>query len=141
MAWGGKRFGSGRKKKPKGVDSARILPHTATVVPDTPEQFEPPDYLTADERAVWVRQAAVALENGTLVRATLMSFERYCRMVVMEADEAKSTGRGAAAHLRMVARVNDYELQFLLTANGKPLAVPKGEAAPAESKLARFRRT
>jgi hypothetical protein len=113
------------------------------------EEFDAPDDLSADERRVWLKQAPHAFSNRTLTRATALSFERYCKVVVMERKEAESSARGGPNHRGMLRQINLYELQFCLTPDGKPLvtaprfpmlpAVPAPAAQP-EGKLARFRK-
>lgn len=132
MPRGGKRPGAGRKPKipkPPGQPPGRVLVHpssppsaAATVAPVSPvEHFDPPDGLAPEERDVWVRQATHAFMNRTLTRATALAFERYCRVVVLERNESKSSGVGGANHRGLLKQINTYELQFGLTANGRPL--------------------
>jgi hypothetical protein len=92
------------------------------------EEFDAPDALTLEERRVWLQQAPYAFKNRTLTRATAMSFERYCRIVVLEQNEAKSSGVGGANHRGLLKQINGYELQFMLTPCGKAIYEP--EAAP-----------
>lgn len=128
MPRGGRRIGAGRKRKPKvGSELARILQHPS--VPTTNqtspiEEFDAPDDLSADERAVWLKQAPHAFANRTLTRATALAFERYCKVVVLERNEAKSSGVGAANHRGLLKQINAYELQFMLTPAGKPMVEP-----------------
>lgn len=136
MPRGGRRHGAGRKPKhPAGV-TARVLSHPSVpVVPTTNEpspieEFDAPDDLAADERAVWLKQAPHAFKNRTLTRATALAFERYCKVVVLERNEAKSSGMGGANHRGLLKQLNSYEQQFLLAPAGKPMAeVP---AAPQQ---------
>lgn len=74
-----------------------------------------------DERHVWLQQAPHACTQRTLTRATALAFERYCRIVVLEQNEAKSSGVGGANHRGLLRQINAYELQFLLTPAGKPM--------------------
>jgi hypothetical protein len=138
MPWGGKRVGAGRKPKPKppASDGARVLAHpSAPALPPPPttngapevEEFDAPDSLTMEERAVWLKQAPHAFRAGTLTRGTALAFERYCRIVVLEQNEAKSSGMGGSNHRGLLRQINAYELQFMLIPCGKPLAQP---AAP-----------
>jgi hypothetical protein len=141
MGRGGARPGAGRKPK-----IARLLPHPSSTLPTTNgpaevEEFDAPDSLTREERNVWLKQAPHAFRNGTLTRASALAFERYCRLVVHEQAEAASSARGGGNHRGILKQVNTLELQFGLTASGRPM--PK--VAPAEpmepsSKLGRFRR-
>ena len=144
MPRGGRRPGSGRKKKSL---LAKILAHPSVPTTNPPigpivvEEFDAPDDLLAEERAVWLKQAPHAFQNGTLTRASALSFERYCKVVVLERNEAKSSGMGGANHRGLLKQVNQYELQFQLTPAGRPMPAPLGSAAPAqpESKLSKFR--
>src|SRR5687767_10536912 len=103
MPRGGRRPGAGRKPKPRpdGLP-ARVLAHPSvpptTNEPSPIEEFDAPDALMADERAVWLKQAPHAFKQRTLTRASAMAFERYCQTVVLERNEAKSSGVGGANH-------------------------------------------
>jgi hypothetical protein len=127
MPKGGARIGAGRKKKPKvGADlKAQISQHPSSVpATDLPiEEFDAPSDLSVEERAVWLKQAPHAFQNRTLTRATALSFERYCKVVVLERNEAKSSAVGGSNHRGLLKQINSYELQFLLTPAGKPMAV------------------
>ncbi len=171
MPVGGARVGAGRKpkpcatagclrrrvpKKPYCLECARrpsnVLQHpsapaqglqipTTNGAPEV-EEFEAPDSLSMDERAVWMKQAPFAFKNGTLTRASSLSFERYCRVVVLEQNEAKSSAMGGANHRGLLKQINAYELQFLLTPAGKPMPQPAKAETPVEQPrtgLARFR--
>ena len=134
MPRGGRRPGAGRKPKPKPINEmqARVLVHpsappTTNAVPLPPiEEFDAPDDLTMEERNVWLKQAPHAFRARTLTRGTAMAFERYCKVVVLERNEAKSSGVGGANHRGLLKQINAFELQFCLVANGRPMA----EAAP-----------
>ena len=125
MPRGGRRIGAGRKPKPK---TAKVLAHPSAVVPPSTnesspvEEFDAPNDLTAEERAIWMKQAPHAFANRTLTRGTALSFERYCKVVVLERNEAKSSAVGGANHRGLLRQINAYELQFMLTPSGK--AVP-----------------
>jgi hypothetical protein len=142
MPRGGRRPGAGRKRKSL---QARVLAHPSvpTTNPLSPvEEFDAPDDLTLDERAVWLKQAPHAFRQRTLTRSTALSFERYCKVVVMERNEAKSSGMGGANHRGLLKQINQYELQFILTPCGAvmPDAAPVAAAEPPASKLSRFRK-
>jgi hypothetical protein len=146
MPRGGRRPGAGRKPKPKtGSDLARVLLHPSSPVPTTNdtspiEEFDAPNDLLADERHVWLQQAPHAFKARTLTRATALAFERYCKVVVLERNEAKSSGVGGANHRGLLKQVNLYELQFLLSPNGRAVTEPaEATTAAPESKLAKFR--
>lgn len=135
MPRGGRRIGAGRKRKSMGEGlGARVLAHPS--VPTLPttngpievEEFDAPDDLGPDDRAVWLKQAPHAFKNRTLTRATALSFERYCKVVVLERNEAKSSGVGGSNHRGLLKQINSYELQFMLTPAGKPML----EAAPIQ---------
>jgi hypothetical protein len=89
---------------------------------------------------VWLKQAPHAFKRGTLTRGTAMAFERYCKVVVLERNEAKSSGIGGANHRGLLKQINAYELQFLLIPNGRPMAEPEAAPAPQVGGLARFRK-
>jgi hypothetical protein len=147
MGWGGRRPGSGRKPKLRGPGepAARVLVHPSappTTNPVSPiEEFDAPDDLTAEERSVWLKQAPHAFKNRTLTRATALSFERYCKVAVMERKEAESSARGGANHRGLLKQINAYELQFLLTPCGRAIYEPSesGRGTQPAGKLGRFR--
>lgn len=128
MPRGGRRIGAGRKRKLPGVSAADMRRATGQTRPPTTnspspiEEFDAPDDLTMEERAVWLKQAPHAFKNRTLTRATALSFERYCKVVVLERHEAKSSGMGGNNHRGLLKQINMYELQFMLTPCGKPMA-------------------
>lgn len=129
MPRGGKRIGAGRKPKHGLGLSARVIAHPSVpaVVPTTNavgpiEEFDAPDDLLKDERDVWLKQAPHAFRNRTLTRATAMAFERYCKVAVLERNEAKSSGVGGTNHRGLLKQIQSYELQFLLAPAGKPMA-------------------
>lgn len=147
MARGGRRVGAGRKPKPKEgpnhhQEPARVLAHpsvpTTNDLPEV-EEFDAPNDLSMEERKVWMRQAPFAFQNRTLTRESALSFERYCKVVVMEQHEALSSAKGGANHRGLLKQINAYELQFLLTPAGKPMPTAAKAEQPA-SKLSKFRR-
>jgi hypothetical protein len=87
------------------------------------EEFDAPNDLMADERAIWLKQAPHAFANRTLTRASALAFERYCKVVVLERNEAKSSGVGGVNHRGLLKQVNAFELQFILTPAGKAMPV------------------
>lgn len=100
-------------------------PPPSTNFPPVPiEEFDCPDGLTHEERIVWKQQAPHAFKARTLTKATALSFERYCRVVVLESNEAKSSGVGGSNHRGLLKQINAYELQFMLTPMGKPMPEP-----------------
>jgi hypothetical protein len=145
MPRGGRRPGAGRKPK---TPLAKILALPSVPVsptlPPAVEEFDAPDTLTREERVVWLHQAPFAFRMGTLTRATALAFERYCRMVVQETVEAKSSAVNGPGHRGLRRDINMLELQFVLTPCGKPMpdlqaAGGKSTASEAGGKLARFR--
>lgn len=125
MPRGGRRIGAGRKPKHK---AGKVLQHPSAMVPTTNdsspiEEFDAPDDLTAEERAIWLKQAPHAFATRTLTRATALAFERYCKVVVLERNEAKSSGVGGANHRGLLKQINVFELQFMLTPAGKAMLV------------------
>ena len=118
-------------------------PPPSTNAPPLVEEFEAPDNLDHDSRAIWIQQAPLAFRNGTLTRATALSFERYCRVVVMERNESKSSAVGGANHRGLLKQLNALEQQFLLAPSGRPMLVRTAAEQPQDqpvSKLQRFRR-
>jgi hypothetical protein len=133
MPRGGRRIGAGRKPKNR---TASVLQHPSSSVvppstnePSPVEEFDAPNDLAADERAIWLKQAPHAFANRTLTRATALSFERYCKVVVLERNEAKSSGVGGANHRGLLKQINSLEQQFLLAPFGK--AMPTNEKPTA----------
>lgn len=130
MPRGGRRVGAGRKPKiVKGYRVVAPVPPAVAAVPTTNgaspiEEFDAPDDLTKDEREVWLKQAPHAFKSRTLTRATALAFERYCKVVVLERNEARSSGVGGANHRGLLKQLNQYELQFLLIPNGRAVSEP-----------------
>lgn len=88
---------------------------------------------------VWATQAPHAFQNRTLTQASALSFARYCQVVVLERNEAKSSAMGGANHRGLLKQINAYELQFMLVPNGRAMPVPADvTTAPVISKLSRF---
>jgi hypothetical protein len=86
-----------------------------------------------------MRQAPHAFRERTLTQATALSFERYCRAVVLEDAMAVDADRqGTADHRGLIQRVNTFELQFKLTAMGKPAEGALPAATVPENPLDRF---
>jgi len=122
----------------------RVLSHVpappTTNGPSPIEEFDAPDSLTMDERKVWLKQAPFAFAHRTLVPATALAFERYCQVVVLERKESESSARGGSNHRGLLKQINAYELQFLLSPNGRPMPVSEKPAEAAPGKLSRFRK-
>lgn len=156
MPRGGARPGAGRKpgskNKPRltlvGSQGAVGGPSSAgdLTVPEPTEPVAMPEDLTTEQRQVWERQAPHALRQGTLTPSKAFAFARYCRIAVLEANEAKSSAVGGPNHRGLLKLVNELELQFQLTANGdsvaEPTPVPQAPAAEdgtVVNRLAKFR--
>lgn len=125
MPRGGRRIGAGRKPKNR---TAKLLQHPSATVPTTNaqspiEEFDAPTDLTPKERAIWLKQAPFAFVNRTLTRATALAFERYCKVVVLERNEAKSSGVGGPNHRGLLKQINAFELQFMLAPCGKAMPI------------------
>ena len=139
MGWGGRRINAGRKRKnpPPG---ASVLQHPSappppsTNAPPLVEEFDAPDTLDRDAREIWIQQAPLAFRNGTLTRATALSFERYCRVVVMARRESKSSAVGGANHRGLLKQLSALERDFLRAPSGRPDARPdRGRATPGSA--------
>ena len=79
------------------------------------------------------------LTEMTGVKATAMAFARYCRVAVLEAKEAESSGRGGPNHRGLLQVLNALELQFQLAPGKRPKVQPASASAPPVGALARFR--
>ncbi len=82
-----------------------------------------------DERNVWLKQAPHAFKSRTLTRATALAFERYCKVVVLERNESKSSGVGGPNHRGLLRQLQAYELYFLLMPQGRPMVEPAAPVA------------
>lgn len=147
---GGRRPGTGRKPKSaaeKGLTGqashrGRVLPHPsstppAAMAPVEVEEFDAPDELTMEERHVWLELAPHAFKNGTLTRATSLSFRLLCRNVVLERRYAVSVlDAGTANHRGMIQRIDAELLRFNLSPCGKRIApdVTEPAADPLKAK-------
>lgn len=132
--WGGKRHGSGRKKKNGAAvlvhPSAREAVEAAAAAPV--EDVPAPAELGPDELAIWILQAPQAMRAGTLTRATAIAFGRYCRVVVLERVEAEGGGAGGVNHRGLLKLLESAESRFgLVPMPGRPAAAPVAKAAPA----------
>lgn len=145
--WGGKRPGSGRKPKSKHerviAGIGRVLTYSAapptTNATSPVEEFDAPDSLTRDERAVWVKLAPFAFVNRTLTRATAWAFEMLCRNIVLEIGLGLGVEKGGADHRGMMKIVDAELLRFNLSPCGKALYEGAPEQVEPTNPLAKFR--
>lgn len=143
---GGKRIGSGRKKKPshlRGIDGgashSAMVPAADSVTPTKPIEGVPvPKDLFNEDLMAWEELAPLALEQRTLTPATALAFGILCRNVVlMRRMYASVLACGGADHRDLIKQVNTGLLAFKLRPNGEPIF--EAEPAKPESKLSRFR--
>lgn len=137
MGRGGARPGAGRKPKPKdavviGMDGIRREVPAVPVlsVEEQSALTAPPDGLTEKQQAFWRRWAPHAIEQGTLIPATVAGFrELATQYVIKEEMEAGlailGVVNGDADRLlkryeKIVQRVDASLARFKLTAFGKP---------------------
>jgi len=115
-----------------------LLHPSRPLAPEAPvEQFDAPDDLTPDERAIWTRQAPHAFRLGTLTEASAFAFQRYCKVAAAEHIVSKGSAAGGTHHRGLLQHLNALELQFRLTPDGRPVVRVVSEPP---SKLDRFRR-
>ena len=136
---GGRRVGAGRKPQSSLIRAitgnpgrrGRVLTYPSAgdvpaVVPA--DEFDAPDGLTTEERAVWLELAPYAFATRTLTRATAFAFRLLCQNICRERALGKNTETcNSADHRGLIREVNTRLLQFQLAPCGKPLY----EAAPA----------
>ena len=145
---GGRRPGTGRKRKSalqKAIGGhaghrGKVLTHpsAAGTAVAVVEEFDAPDGLTFDERAVWLRLAPHAFAARTLTKATALAFELLCRNVVLERRLAASAlGCAGADHRGLIQRVDAELLGFNLRPCGK--ATYDAEPETVTNPLDKFR--
>ena len=120
---GGRRTGAGRKPKLAAVPAPVKPPSTNSDAGGAEpfEEFDAPDDLTREERAVWLKLAPHAFQRRTLTRATAYQFELLCRNIVLERRQASDPEQvGGANHRGLIQRVDAELLRFDLAPNGKP---------------------
>ena len=152
MARGGRRTGAGRKPIPahlRAIDGGAgkraaktVLTGVPTTNPSTAiaevEEFDAPDALAADARAVWLSLAPLAFKRKTLTRATAYAFELHCRNVVLERLMSEGMDRGGAGHRGMIQRVENGLAAFDLRPFGKPIFDAEEQAAAPANPLTKF---
>lgn len=143
---GGKRTGSGRKKKSahlRGIDGGASHSNAAPVdrpAAATKEQDDVPvpKDLFNDDLMAWEELAPLAYKERTLTPATAFAFSILCRNVVlMRKMYASPLACGGADHRDLIKQVNTGLLAFKLRPNGEPIF--EAEPAKPESKLSKFR--
>lgn len=123
---GGRRLGSGRKQKAAPL---AWLAGTGAKPTPTPrleaEPVEVPDWLVADERAIWETIAPHAIAERTLTPRTAFGFGHLCRAILMMRDlEQNERERGGTNHRGMVVRVEQGLMRYRLLPDGRPVAGP-----------------
>lgn len=148
MPRGGIRVGQGRRPQPKtgvvlGLDTGRRVKPVASL-PELPAVeretlLVPPEDLTAEAKAYWMRWAPAAIEERTLTLATASGFRELCEQYVLTAAVYARilllgpTTIEAAPYLRnyiqLAQRLDGTLARFKLTAFGKPAVSDKPKAA------------
>lgn len=146
---GGRRKGSGRKKKTDAerfIDGnaghrGKVLAHPSVppvVAPLEIDEFDAPDNLNFEERNVWLRLAPFGFKNGTLTKASALSFEILCRNIALEQQYAQSVmDKGSANHRGILQKVEAGLDAFMLRPTGKPMPGAV-EAKPEPQKAASY---
>lgn len=149
MPRGGARPGAGRKPKARpatvlGMDGRRfpLLPADAVPVRDEAVMAlaDPPADLPPAQQAIWTQYAPAAIEQRTLVPATVMGFRQLCEQTAMAAVLAARIEKVGAAskragdplrhYVRLAQRLDASLARFKLTSFGKP-ADGKASTQPA----------
>jgi hypothetical protein len=136
MPRGGRRVGAGRKPGKRGVVlgmDGRRRGELAASAPPSPEDVEllvPPADLTEPQREWWRRWAPAALEQRTLVAATLAGFRELCKQGAMaEAYDREISRVGPTTiegesltktYIKLAQRLDSTLARFKLTGAGKP---------------------
>lgn len=128
--------GAGKRKVLAGVPTTNPSTAVAEI-----EEFDAPDSLSAEARAVWLVLAPLAFKARTLTRRMAYQFELLCRNIVLERRYADSvTDAGSANHRGMIQRVDAELLRFDLSPCGKPVyeAEEPSAASASANPLDRF---
>lgn len=146
MSRGGYRVGAGRKPKaPKtavviGIDGTRRTDTRPASVPappadDVPALADPPADLLPDQQAFWRLYAPSAIEQRTLVPATVIGFRELCEQFALKQAIAarintyklgagsKSADAALRSYVKLAQRIDATLARFKLTAFGKPADV------------------
>jgi hypothetical protein len=143
MPRGGARVGAGRKPKARkavvlGMDGQRLLgepgspgsPWVAPVVGDDP-LLAPPADLPPAQQDFWRIYAPYAIEQRTLVAATVAGFRELCEQFALKQTIARGIQRLGAGSSKAEGRMRNYVklaqrldatlARFKLTGFGKPV--------------------
>lgn len=150
---GGRRAGAGRPRKSAlehfvtgdAGKRGRVLTLPGAEIPAPPgpvavDEFDAPNDLSTEERNVWLRLAPFAFKNGTLTKASSYAFVLLCKFIVLERNEAKSSGVGGSNHRGLIQRVEGGLDAFQLRPQGRPMPPIEGAEKPV-NKLDRFLKT
>lgn len=135
---GGFRVGAGRKRRdPKaawlGGNAGKRGGPKARPVTAPKADVSRPDGMSKEDAAVWSELAPHALEQGTLIPATVTAFAWLCSLVVLERKlRAAPLAVAGPDHRGMMQRVEAGFARFRLTADGKPVVVEAANDAFAE---------
>ena len=148
MPRGGRRVNAGRKPSSQrgvviGLDGVRQPAGAALAsIDDATQRLAiPPKDLTKGQRRFWETYAPRAIEQRTLIDATVAGFRELCEQWALKdaiADDIHTKGpttRDAEAQLRtyvkLAQRVDSSLARFKLTGFGKPAETGSGRQAPA----------
>lgn len=149
---GGRRPGSGRKRKSKAERAldgnaghrGRVLPHPSAPAtkPSKPkplpelDEAEAPNELSLEARQVYLKLAPHAIAAATLTPATSLGFCLLCENIVLERRFRSSVQEaGSASHRGLIQRIDAELLRFCLAPIGKALVEENPPAVdPMKSK-------
>jgi hypothetical protein len=131
MAWGGARVGAGRK--PKRDPEFQVLDGRAAFS-SGPDLTKPPADLAEAHQQVWRDWAPRAIDQLTLVVATVPAFLRLCDLEVKrQAADKKATEGGVSElriYLQLVKQIEGLMARFRLAPVGKAMAKATRASAP-----------
>lgn len=149
MPRGGARTGAGRPRKDSNVvgfpGGASIGGNAAPPAPPSDETRalgEPPADLPELQQAHWRSLAPLAIEQRTLVPATVPGFRELCQLLAFKEELASRVAKfGSEAALKhytkLSPRVDAALARFKLTAFGKPADGAK-QGKPAQNPFAQL---
>lgn len=140
MPRGGRRVGAGRKPSGRraivlGMDGVRRdnEPGLAVEPRDTPQEaglIDPPADLSPAQQEFWRRWAPFAIEQRTLIPATVAGFRELCEQFALKqvlARRIHALGAGSEkaasrlrAYVQLAQRLDSTLARFKLTSFGKP---------------------